>query len=810
MRVRSADPSVPPGTRLLVISSFVVVGISAALIVTYGVHSADILSPSGGRWRFYWPAWFRSAFRTAALLSVGALYVVQRLWMRGQRLAAFAWLSPLWLLFAAFRESWGRSVTANGLFFYPLVVATLLVAEIYRRSQGRLRVRGGTLFITFALFYFCTGMRFTKTAGPHSGDEGHYMIQAESLYRDHDLDIKNNLAELLHRRPEDISRPRLHISSFSRGDHWYSLHAAGLPLLLSPLVPLGDSGRHAVLAVISAVSILLAWILCRRAGVEDTAAAITLILFGTSFYWTVYSSRCLPEVLGATLTLAVIVAAKSFQRHPAVSVAAAALCGGFLPWTNIRFVPVAIAAQLVFAASVVAERSLSLRTRLKRLAVFLFFAAAGWLVYASGQYAMFEGGLSHPVTNILMSQPSGMWYVLAGVRGILSVLPSFACLLAANILGMADRRLRYMSTVALFLLAVVLVTTCTSRLYTGGATVPGRFLAVTVPLFLPATAWVFQRTGTWGRRWIIFLGLISCAFNLLTLVKLPQMGRQFTLPVGSLTAVVPLLRGLLQPFCYFALERMSGIQRIAGSAFAALLLLGSLLILRGCWRRAPALLPGIVAVAAVLSHATIQVPDYDKMEYRRANRVDVARQLARIPLDDCLIIKSQGIRTAAVIFEESDALAYIGHRVGWPIVSAVDTEPGPGVILVRDLPPNDWAGRGFRWATLAAPFHAGEGWRVFRIRGWYRGGCPPVLALREGSDLIYEGGVLRDSSGAFETSLAFRCRGGGRRFYILLRVDAGVATVTEMNWSPWSPRFLKAVGLVLPPGTVCLWPEGGS
>jgi len=130
------------------------------------------------------------------------------------------------------------------------------------------------------------------------------LTQAKSLFYDHDLDIKNNLMEEM--RPEEREtlvsrRANFHIVPNSRNKHWYSWHPYGLPLIAAPFWKGGLTARHLILSLIAALGCLGSFLLCRRSGAGISGSLMAVFAMGGSVYWSLYSARFLPEVLGATL-----------------------------------------------------------------------------------------------------------------------------------------------------------------------------------------------------------------------------------------------------------------------------------------------------------------------------------------------------------------------------------------------------------------------------------------------------------------------------------------------------------------------------
>jgi hypothetical protein len=194
---------------------------------------------------------------------------------------------------------YGLWIVAAGLMIW-------LVAERDDRAQdaaGEQRTRGALLLV-FAATLIIVGTAAGRLVGHGripGGDEPHYLVIAQSLVTDHDLQIENNhrqrdyapyfAGEL---RPDYIARGRDGVI--------YSIHPVGLPLLVAPAYAIG--GYHAVvvlLVLIAAIGAALLWRVAlgvtRSAGAATTAwlaiaGSTTFVLHGFAVYPEVPAAVC--------------------------------------------------------------------------------------------------------------------------------------------------------------------------------------------------------------------------------------------------------------------------------------------------------------------------------------------------------------------------------------------------------------------------------------------------------------------------------------------------------------------------------------
>lgn len=378
--------------------------------------------------------------RFVVLVALLLIMLVAHLWHYGLRPAPpekgvlkvfgsrVGWLSGILLASLAvfFASPYASAILV--IFGAPIIITWALLKSLPLPAVV-VSVSGRHVFYTCLLllvvatgFYTIIGVYFTKVAGEHSGDEGHYLIQARSLYEDRDLNIRNQF--------DDPDNTPVHGSPHSRGDAWYPRHAAGLPLLLWPTVPFGLFARHFVLALISGITLVSVFLLSLKMGAHFRYACCVTVLFGLSLFWGIYSSRALPEVLGAGLTTWGLLMCLWQERRPWTATFICLCLIGFLPWAHTRFIPIA---GLLFGCFGL-HGLLYLRPfkpLLIRMTVFSLLFILLLAFYQYVQWQMYEGGQAYAADSLLFSMPMGLWHTLASDRGILYVFPLFACSIAA-------------------------------------------------------------------------------------------------------------------------------------------------------------------------------------------------------------------------------------------------------------------------------------------------------------------------------------------------------------------------------------------
>jgi hypothetical protein len=307
-----------------------------------------------------------------------------------------------------------------------------------------------------------------------SGDEPHYLVMAQSLWREHDLDLRDNYAREDWREFRGGSTEP-HYAAPRRDGRPFPGHSPGLPFLLAPVYALG--GRMACAAALGAAVAgagAIAFWIATREGLSGGAALLAGLLAAgpplAAFALHIYTEAA------SALALLAAYALLRFGSGGGSSVLAAALACA-LPFLHPRMALGSIA--IAFAAGVFRDR-ISIRW-------FALVSAMGVLVYGLFWMSIFGvptslgayGGV--PEDTVLNPGPALLGLLFDRAYGILPVAPAFAGLIllkrpAAPVLD--DRRIRRAETA--FVLAIVLPALFW-RMWWGGQSPPARLLAPATP-----------------------------------------------------------------------------------------------------------------------------------------------------------------------------------------------------------------------------------------------------------------------------------------------------------------------------------------
>jgi hypothetical protein len=324
---------------------------------------------------------------------------------------------------------------------------------------------------------------------------------------------------------------------------------------------------------------------------------------------------------------------------------------------------------------------------------------------------------------------------------------------------------------------------CSSVLYGGGATLPGRFVFANAALFLPFLAVTLDRPHRVIAGWTFFLGLISVQAFALELIYLPRYRLGFASPAEALPVIFPLLQGKFAPYDH---------ARDPGLLFAAILFMGTLCMFlfisrRHAWIQ-KALLGGILLVAAWKLPTATSAP--------RPNPSYNARLLARHGrvLDRARIERTGGVEPTA-LFDIADLL----HRAKVASVTTMvldELHKGRTISQPRLPPPPP--GETHAWATLTAPFWIPPGTYAMQWSGHLEGRARIFFSFRVGGQIVLPETELHPNPQgqvSFHALLTFPRAGD---FYTLARIEgAGTLRVDRMSLAPFDPSW-ESHGIIFP------------
>ena len=359
-----------------------------------------------------------------------------------------------------------------------------------------------------------------------SGDEPHYLVIAQSLWRDGDLRIENN-----HQRGDYLEyfggALRPHYRKRGQDGQIYSIHLPGVPALVAPVLAAGGYGLvKAVLALVSAGATAVAWRTSFLLVGSAAAAWFGWAAVGITAPFLLLSFTVYPDGPGAVVVLlafAAVVHLHVRPKRPASWWLAVGLLPALLPWFHPRFAVLAGALGLVFAGRAVRERRRALV--LASFAAFPALSVIGWFGYYYAIYGRFDPSVAYGYdTQMSMGRiPTGVLGLLFDQQyGLVVNAPVFAIGLA-GLVPLFQRHRR----VAIEWLVVVVpyaLVTAMYHMWWGGVSSPARFIGATFLLFaLPAAmAWVAARDAVTRSLQGITLGVSVALAAMLVAVERGQ------------------------------------------------------------------------------------------------------------------------------------------------------------------------------------------------------------------------------------------------------------------------------------------------
>jgi hypothetical protein len=352
-------------------------------------------------------------------------------------------------------------------------------------------------------------VRLTGTVLYPAGDEPHYLVIAQSLWRDGDLRIENNHTRGDYREyfPQPLDP---HYLTRGANGEIYSIHPVGLPILLAPVYAAGGyRGVVAALVGMSALAAALAW---------RWAAAVTGSASAATYAWAVVAASApylfntftvYPEIAAA---LAVMVGITT--RTPWVL----GLACGSLPWLSTKYAPMSaalLATGLVSGAGSASWRLPPIRS-LVAAAVPYGALLAAWLTFF---YVIW--GTPAPQAPYGAMPQTTPWNLVFGAPGLLfdqeygllPYAPAYA-LAATGLLALwrAGGEKRAVALRIGVVFAALLGTVGAFRIWWGGSASPSRPLASGLLLLaLPvAAAFADARPGSArraGQHLLLWIGI---------------------------------------------------------------------------------------------------------------------------------------------------------------------------------------------------------------------------------------------------------------------------------------------------------------
>ena len=376
-------------------------------------------------------------------------------------------------------------VGAPLLFFsrFSMVLGFAVLAFVAGRNLvSRIPVpRISAVFLVSFAFFVLVGRFVPGPAGPQ-GDEPHYLLIAESLLQDGDVDLMNQFeshafSKFTSAALEPHSAPR------SPRGRLYAVHTPGLSALIAPGYALfGFAGARAMVSLVMAAVVALLFFAARESlGVEAAGFVFIAATFASPL--PIYANSVFPDSV-ATLAVAAALAGLVASTPPLNVLATLSIAS--LPWLHPRFVPLAA----LLAAALMFRRGFDAR----RMAIFagpLALSLAGLMAHFQSLFGSVSLSAAYgPNFSSDVSIARIPWGAAALVLDRQFGLLLFSPLILSGLPGFWPwwKQNRPMAALLLAIPLTFLGTGGSFSMWWGGASAPGRFLVGATPALLLVVA----------------------------------------------------------------------------------------------------------------------------------------------------------------------------------------------------------------------------------------------------------------------------------------------------------------------------------
>jgi hypothetical protein len=340
------------------------------------------------------------------LLAAGGIWILgSEYWFRffkGHSASPYPWmlLSPLLLCHYASVADFRIRLACFIMLIYILVLARRRGNESSRVSLNRFA--SWQIWLLSFLVFALTATALTSRGIHLSGDEPHYIMMAQSLVDDGDLDLKNNLDNKTYFKYLPVEIP---LHGMVHDGKYRSFHLPGVSFLLVPFVyffnllggwiPASLFFRLGA-ALINAFFALGLFQLMKALWPEKNNGTLFLF-FLTTFPLVFHAVHLFPELPAATL----LIYAYLYSRGQRQNFFAAGWLLAAIPWFHFKYVIPMIVLELFVLAGVWRSR-VSHKDKTKNLAFFLIpqaISASLMAVYSKILYGSFNPTIISPEKN---------------------------------------------------------------------------------------------------------------------------------------------------------------------------------------------------------------------------------------------------------------------------------------------------------------------------------------------------------------------------------------------------------------------------
>jgi hypothetical protein len=356
------------------------------------------------------------------------------------------------------------------------------VAANWNMRRMAIAVAAATLIVSGT-----AALRLTNTVLFPAGDEPHYLVIAQSLWRDADPKIENNHRDGQYREyyPRELEP---HYLTRGADGEIYSIHPVGLPVLIAPIyAAAGYRGVVFAILLFAAVAAALMWrhvVAAAQSAGAATFAWAAVVLTAPFLYnaFAVY-----PEVAAAlAAVIALTTATAATPRRTRDWIVVGCACAA-LPWLSTKYAPMSAALALIGAARAWWPQTPAVpdpgdrRVPLRALAAILLPYAGSLLAWFTFFYLIWGIPLPQaPYGDLVQTDIRNVVFGAPGLLfdqeyGLLPYAPSYVLALTGLVwmIRAGGEPRRHAVEIALAF-AALLATVGAFRIWWGGSASPGR------------------------------------------------------------------------------------------------------------------------------------------------------------------------------------------------------------------------------------------------------------------------------------------------------------------------------------------------
>lgn len=326
-----------------------------------------------------------------------------------------------------------------------------------------------------------------------NGDEPHYLMIAQSLLHDRDLQIQNN-HDLIQYQSFWPNKLEPHYVARGLNGQIYSVHSPGVAAMVLPAFGLfGYVGAQATVIAAAAVTAGLVWSTAWLLTASAMAAWLAWAALSLSTPFFLHALTIFPDGPGALCVAVALAFIVQLEYRGTASAASAWVTGtalAVLPWLHTRFAVLAVALGLVVALRLIGRQAILAAhvfavPCISALAWFGYF----WTIWGTINPAAPYGALTDLAWR--HTGPGALGLLLDQRYGLLATAPGFLC----GIAGLAHLARRRPRLAAEFLVVAIpyVVAASSYGMWWGGFGGPARFLVAMVPIAAVPVAclWAF-------------------------------------------------------------------------------------------------------------------------------------------------------------------------------------------------------------------------------------------------------------------------------------------------------------------------------